>query len=160
MLIFLLQAQTPQQRMSNQKFAKENTAKMGKPEGSTLKKKQQTFKSPVSPIWLGTSNHNAPTALQLLIRPLSSPFSIRGVRWSHIRVNFEDILQIIEADQGGGEIDTRGSATWLYPTKCATRTSSYTVYQTLYLRLNLTKELKIDALQVPYRCTQHTPCHI
>jgi len=38
--------------MSNQKFAKENTAKMGKPEGSTLKKKQQTFKSPVSPIWL------------------------------------------------------------------------------------------------------------
>ncbi|OBT45747.1 hypothetical protein VE00_03981 [Pseudogymnoascus sp. WSF 3629] len=45
-------AQTPQQRMSNQKFAKENTAKMGKPEGSILKKKQQTFKSPVSPIWL------------------------------------------------------------------------------------------------------------
>ncbi|OBT54007.1 hypothetical protein VE04_06022 [Pseudogymnoascus sp. 24MN13] len=67
-------AQTPQQRISNQKFAKVNTAKMGKPEG-TLKKKQQTFKSPVSPIWL---------------------------------INFEDILQINEADQGGGEIDTRG----------------------------------------------------
>ncbi|KFY16997.1 hypothetical protein V492_00962 [Pseudogymnoascus sp. VKM F-4246] len=50
MLIFL-QAQTPQQRKSNQKFAKENTAKMGKPEGA-LKKKQQSFKSPVSPIWL------------------------------------------------------------------------------------------------------------
>ncbi|KFY51074.1 hypothetical protein V495_00002 [Pseudogymnoascus sp. VKM F-4514 (FW-929)] len=47
----LLQAQTPQQRKSNQKFAKDNTAKMGKPEGA-LKKKQQNFKSPVSPIWL------------------------------------------------------------------------------------------------------------
>ncbi|ELR04015.1 hypothetical protein VC83_02979 [Pseudogymnoascus destructans] len=100
-------AQTPQQRKSNQKFAKENRAKMGKPEG-TLKKKQQTFKSPVSPTWLGSSNHYIPIALHLLIRPLSSPFSIRGVRWSDIRVNFEGILQINEADQGGGEIDTRG----------------------------------------------------
>jgi hypothetical protein len=54
MLIFVqAQAQTPQQRKSNQKFAKENTAKMGKPEGA-IKKKQQSFKSPVSPIWLGT----------------------------------------------------------------------------------------------------------
>lgn len=81
---------------------------MGKPEG-TLKKKQQTFKSPVSPIWLSMSNHNTPpTALQPLICLLSSPFSIRGVRRFDIRVNFEDILQINEADQGGGEIDTRG----------------------------------------------------
>ncbi|OBT70382.1 hypothetical protein VE03_00098 [Pseudogymnoascus sp. 23342-1-I1] len=45
-------AQTPQQRKSNQKFAKENTAKMGKPEGALKKKQQQSFKSPVSPIWL------------------------------------------------------------------------------------------------------------
>lgn len=63
-MLISLQAQTPQQRMSNQKFAKENTAKMGKPEGA-LKKKQQSFKSPVSPIWLGMSNHytTSPTAL-------------------------------------------------------------------------------------------------
>ena len=65
MLIFP-QAQTPQQRKSNQKFAKENTAKMGKPEGA-LKKKQQSFKSPVSPIWLSMSNHCNPPSLSSLL---------------------------------------------------------------------------------------------
>jgi hypothetical protein len=48
----LYQAQTPQQRKANQKFAKEQTAKMGKPE-SAIKKKEKEFKSPVSPLWLG-----------------------------------------------------------------------------------------------------------
>jgi hypothetical protein len=48
----LTQAQTPEQRMRNQKFAKENTARMGKPE-SAIKKKDKDLKSPISPIWLG-----------------------------------------------------------------------------------------------------------
>jgi hypothetical protein len=38
--------------MRNQKFAKENTARMGKPE-SAIKKKNKDLKSPISPIWLG-----------------------------------------------------------------------------------------------------------
>jgi hypothetical protein len=47
-----MQAQTPEQRMRNQKFAKENTARMGKPE-SAIKKKDKDLKSPISPVWLG-----------------------------------------------------------------------------------------------------------
>jgi hypothetical protein len=45
-------AQTPEQRLRNQKFAKENTARMGKPE-SAIKRKDKEFKSPISPLWLG-----------------------------------------------------------------------------------------------------------
>ncbi|TVY64175.1 hypothetical protein LSUE1_G008158, partial [Lachnellula suecica] len=44
-------AQTPEQRKRNAKFAKEQTAKRGKP-ASEIKKKQD-FKSPISPFWLG-----------------------------------------------------------------------------------------------------------
>jgi len=45
--------------MRNQKFAKQNTAKMGKPDAAI--KKKQEFKSPISPVWLGTSTaHAAP----------------------------------------------------------------------------------------------------
>ena len=47
-----LQAQTPEQRKRNQKFAKEQSARRGKP-ASEIKKKQD-FKSPISPLWLGT----------------------------------------------------------------------------------------------------------
>ncbi|PSS25221.1 hypothetical protein M430DRAFT_15948 [Amorphotheca resinae ATCC 22711] len=43
-------AQTPEQRKRNQKFAKEQTAKRGKP-ASEIKKKQE-FKSPISPVAL------------------------------------------------------------------------------------------------------------
>ncbi|KAH6672855.1 hypothetical protein B0J14DRAFT_591864 [Halenospora varia] len=43
--------QTPQQRKANAKFAKEQTAKRGKP--ATEIKKKQDFKSPISPLWLG-----------------------------------------------------------------------------------------------------------
>jgi len=43
--------QTPEQRKRNQKFAKEQTAKRGKPQ-SEIKKKQE-FKSPISPLYLG-----------------------------------------------------------------------------------------------------------
>jgi len=48
---FETQAQTPEQRKRNAKFAKEQTAKRGKP-ASEIKKKQD-FKSPISPFWLG-----------------------------------------------------------------------------------------------------------
>ena len=47
-----MQAQTPEQRKRNQKFAKEQSARRGKP-ASEIKKKQD-FKSPISPLWLGT----------------------------------------------------------------------------------------------------------
>jgi hypothetical protein len=49
------QAQTPEQRKRNQKFAKDQSAKRGKP-ASEIKKKQD-FKSPISPIWLGMSSY-------------------------------------------------------------------------------------------------------
>lgn len=43
--------------MRNQKFAKENTTRMGKPE-SAIKKKDKDQKSPISPIWLGVLPYN------------------------------------------------------------------------------------------------------
>ncbi|KAH8650838.1 hypothetical protein BGZ60DRAFT_420960 [Tricladium varicosporioides] len=43
--------QTPQQRKANAKFAKDQTAKRGKP--ATEIKKKQDSKSPISPLWLG-----------------------------------------------------------------------------------------------------------
>ncbi|KAG0124392.1 hypothetical protein HOY82DRAFT_573151 [Tuber indicum] len=42
-------AQTPQQRKANEKFAKREEAKRGKPEKSV---KKQKFKSPISQGWL------------------------------------------------------------------------------------------------------------
>jgi hypothetical protein len=42
--------------MRNQKFAKENTARMGKPE-SAIKKKEKDVKPPISPLWLGMLQH-------------------------------------------------------------------------------------------------------
>lgn len=47
----LAQAQTPQQRKANLKFHKDQEQKMGKPPAEL--KKKESFKSPVSPIWLG-----------------------------------------------------------------------------------------------------------
>ncbi|KAI3396135.1 hypothetical protein diail_466 [Diaporthe ilicicola] len=47
------QAQTPQQRRANLKFAKEQEAKMGKSTEEIKKMtKKETAKSPISPIWL------------------------------------------------------------------------------------------------------------
>ena len=54
----LLQAQTPQQRRANIKFAKQNEAKMGKSEEEVKKMtKKETAKAPISPIWLGMRQH-------------------------------------------------------------------------------------------------------
>jgi len=44
-------AQTPQQRKANERFAKQETLKRGKPE-SAIKKKEK-FKSPIGPVWIG-----------------------------------------------------------------------------------------------------------
>ncbi|ROW09197.1 hypothetical protein VPNG_05665 [Cytospora leucostoma] len=49
-----VQAQTPQQRRANLKFAKQNEAKMGKSEEEVKKlAKKETAKTPISPLWLG-----------------------------------------------------------------------------------------------------------
>ncbi|CAI0642132.1 hypothetical protein COL154_007353 [Colletotrichum chrysophilum] len=47
-----VQAQTPQQRRANAKFAKDNEARMGKSEEQIKKRVKETPKSPISPIWL------------------------------------------------------------------------------------------------------------
>ncbi|KAK0635276.1 hypothetical protein B0T17DRAFT_484030, partial [Bombardia bombarda] len=47
------QAQTPQQRRANLKFAKEQEARRGKSEDQIKKKAEKAQKSPISPIWLG-----------------------------------------------------------------------------------------------------------
>ena len=49
------QVQTPQQRKANQRYAKFEAAKRGKPE-SVIKAKKKDFKSPVSTIWIGSSD--------------------------------------------------------------------------------------------------------
>lgn len=65
------QAQTPQQRRANLKFAKEQEAKMGKSTEEIKKMtKKETAKAPISPIWLGM--RRAP-ALSLLPIPSMSP---------------------------------------------------------------------------------------
>ena len=46
------QAQTPQQRKANERYAKQEASKRGKPE-SEIKQKQK-FKPPISPLWIGT----------------------------------------------------------------------------------------------------------
>ncbi|KAF4838163.1 hypothetical protein CGCTS75_v000803 [Colletotrichum tropicale] len=48
----IVQAQTPQQRRANAKFAKDNEARMGKSEEQIKKRVKETPKSPISPIWL------------------------------------------------------------------------------------------------------------
>jgi hypothetical protein len=50
-LTHCFKAQTPQQRKANEKFAKQEAAKRGKPE-SAIKKKEK-FKSPIGPVWIG-----------------------------------------------------------------------------------------------------------
>jgi hypothetical protein len=48
-----LQAQTPQQRRANAKFFKEQEVNRGKSREEIKKKTKETFKSPISPLWLG-----------------------------------------------------------------------------------------------------------
>lgn len=49
------QAQTPQQRQANMRFAKAQEKKMGKPEGPQIVKPRGPQKSPISKIWISTS---------------------------------------------------------------------------------------------------------
>jgi hypothetical protein len=51
----LRQAQTPQQRRANLKFAKEQEARMGKSEEQLKKRNKTVPKSPISPVWVGTN---------------------------------------------------------------------------------------------------------
>jgi Ribosome associated membrane protein RAMP4 len=52
------QAQTPQQRAANAKFAKSEQAKRGKPQGQV--KRKEEFKSPISKGWIGTLRSHEP----------------------------------------------------------------------------------------------------
>ncbi|KAF6223788.1 hypothetical protein HO173_013214 [Letharia columbiana] len=49
--LLLVQAQTLQQRRANEKYARQEAAKRGKPE-SAIKQKQK-FSPPISPLWIG-----------------------------------------------------------------------------------------------------------
>ncbi|KAF9881318.1 hypothetical protein CkaCkLH20_01468 [Colletotrichum karsti] len=51
-IVFSYQAQTPQQRRANAKFAKDNEARMGKSEEQIKKRTKEVQKSPISPMWL------------------------------------------------------------------------------------------------------------
>ena len=48
-----MQAQTPEQRRRNAKFAQKNEAKMGKSEDQLKKAVREPQKSPISAFWLG-----------------------------------------------------------------------------------------------------------
>ncbi|KPM41623.1 hypothetical protein AK830_g4892 [Neonectria ditissima] len=48
----LRQAQTPEQRRRNAKFAKDNESRMGKSEEQTKKRVEKVTKSPISIFWL------------------------------------------------------------------------------------------------------------
>lgn len=52
------QAQTPQQRLANERYAKSEAAKRGKP--VTTVKKQEVGKSPISKGWIGMYTLCAP----------------------------------------------------------------------------------------------------
>ncbi|KAI9812652.1 MAG: hypothetical protein M1832_000372 [Thelocarpon impressellum] len=43
-------AQTPQQRKANEKYARQEASKRGKPESAV--KAKQNFKSPISTVWI------------------------------------------------------------------------------------------------------------
>ncbi|KAF5027333.1 hypothetical protein F66182_577 [Fusarium sp. NRRL 66182] len=45
-------AQTPEQRRRNERFAKGNEAKMGRPEGQIKKRVEKVQKSPISMFWI------------------------------------------------------------------------------------------------------------
>lgn len=57
MLIRGKQAQTPQQRQANMRFAKAQEKKMGKPEAPVVVKPRGPQKSPISKGWIGTYSH-------------------------------------------------------------------------------------------------------
>jgi len=48
----MAQAQTPQQRRANLKFAKDQEARRGKAEDQVKKRTKDVRKSPISPMWL------------------------------------------------------------------------------------------------------------
>lgn len=62
------QAQTPQQRRANLKFARDQEARRGKSSEELKKKNKEVPKSPISPVWLGMSiNQKKPPPLPPLL---------------------------------------------------------------------------------------------
>ncbi|EKG14642.1 hypothetical protein MPH_08115 [Macrophomina phaseolina MS6] len=57
-------AQTPQQRLANERFAKSEAAKRGKPQ--TAVKKQEVAKSPISKGWIETIHSDLPLLVAVL----------------------------------------------------------------------------------------------
>lgn len=51
MVILTTQAQTPQQRRANDKYARQESTKRGKPEA--VAKRKEKSSSPISPVWIG-----------------------------------------------------------------------------------------------------------
>jgi hypothetical protein len=77
------QAQTPAQRRANEKYAKQESAKRGKPE-SAIKKKEK-FKSPVSTVWIGMSYPRENKGRLRKTDPCHSGPCIRSVRRRPLR---------------------------------------------------------------------------
>lgn len=65
-----LQAQTPQQRQANARYAKAQEKKMGKPESAQAVKPRGPQKSPISKTWISTW-HSGRTSVQSLLMILS-----------------------------------------------------------------------------------------
>jgi len=47
----IIMAQTPQQRKANERYAKQEASKRGKPESAV--KQKPKYKPPISPLWIG-----------------------------------------------------------------------------------------------------------
>ncbi|KUJ15576.1 uncharacterized protein LY89DRAFT_117044 [Mollisia scopiformis] len=88
----LPQAQTPEQRKRNAKFAKEQSLKRGKP-ASEIKKKQD-FKSPISLGWLSTYIFRT-SICRLLLTTNCSPIRLCGVWRFDLRVAESILLPVI-----------------------------------------------------------------
>lgn len=69
------QAQTPEQRRRNAKFQKDQEARRGKAETDIKQRVKEVHKSPISPVWLGTS-----LSLSLSLRTLRKPSATMRLR--------------------------------------------------------------------------------
>ena len=57
-----VQAQTPQQRRANERYARQEAAKRGKPESAI--KQKQNFSPSISPIWIGALSEHQGDGIQ------------------------------------------------------------------------------------------------
>ena len=83
--LLVVQAQTPQQRKANERYARQEAAKRGKPE-SAIKQKQK-FSPPISPIWIGALSEYQEAESNRCIELISlhrCP-GLCAMRWYHFR---------------------------------------------------------------------------